>query len=130
MVLNGATLTDRALPATANWNTWADANINIFLTAGINRIAFNAYTGDDSDAINIDYIEIGAGSGTIGNYEAEATANTLAGTAVRTSNASASGGQFVSFVGNGAVNYAPVQQRQCADERNLSYGRILRQRRK
>ena len=49
--LNGSPLRDVSVPATADWNTPADADINVFLTAGINRIAFNASTDDDGGAL-------------------------------------------------------------------------------
>jgi hypothetical protein len=76
----------------------------MFLTAGINRIAFNAYTSDDTDSINIDYIDVAATSGTITGYEAEASANTRAGAAVVTSDSAASGGSYVGWIGAGAAN--------------------------
>ncbi|MCB0167299.1 MAG: dockerin, partial [Anaerolineae bacterium] len=58
MVLNGETLTDLSFPSTTDWNTWADHDVNVFLTAGINNISFDAYTTDDEGALNIDYIEV------------------------------------------------------------------------
>jgi hypothetical protein len=63
-----------------------------------------AYAGDDRDAVNIDYVDVAASSGTITSYEAEASANTLSGTARRGSNTGASGGQHVGFIGAGAGN--------------------------
>jgi len=92
------------VPATADWNTWADAHINVFLTAGINRIAFDSFTNDDSGAMNIDYIKVTPASGDINVYEAEALGNTLGGTAVVMNDSAASGGKYVGGIGNGAAN--------------------------
>ena len=74
------------------------------LTAGINRIGINAYTTDDSDAINVDYIDVQATTGTIASYEAEASGNTRGGTAVITTDSAASGGKYVGYIGLGAAN--------------------------
>ena len=104
LMLNGSPLKDVSVPATADWNTWADANINVFLTAGINRIAFDSFTNDDSGAMNIDYIEVTPGSGAINAYEAEASGNTLGGTAAVMNDSAASGGKYVGDIGNGAAN--------------------------
>ena len=104
VVLNGETLTDLFFPSTADWSTWADTDVNVFLTAGINNIAIDAYTTADEGAINIDYIEVTPSTGTITSYEAEAAGNTLGGNALVLSNGNASGGQFVGDVGNGAAN--------------------------
>lgn len=102
--LNGANLTDAALPGTANWSTWNTVTKKIFLTAGINRIEANAYASDDRDAINIDYLDVAATTGTMTAYQAEAAGNTRSGTAAVGSNSAASGGQYVGFVGAGAAN--------------------------
>jgi hypothetical protein len=102
MMLNGSLLTDISVHATTDWNTWADTNINVFLTAGINRIAFS---NDNRGAMNIDYIEVtSSGSGAIFTYEAEALCNTLGGTAAAMNDSAASGGQYVGHIGNGADN--------------------------
>ena len=102
--LNGADLTDLALPGTANWNTWNTVTRKVFLTAGINRVDVNAYATDDRDAVNLDYLDVAATTGTVTTYEAEATGNTLAGTAVITSDTAASGGRYVGYLGAGAAN--------------------------
>jgi hypothetical protein len=102
--LNGADLTDVALPGTADWNTWKTATTKVFLPAGISRVEFNAYATDDRDAVNIDYLDVAATSGTITGYEAEAGGNTLSGTAVVTSDSAASGGRYVGWLGAGAAN--------------------------
>jgi hypothetical protein len=104
--LNGADLTDVALPGTADWNTWNTVTTKVFLTAGINRIEANAYTrgSDDLDAINIDYLDVAAATGTVTGYQAEASGNTLSGTAVVSNNSASSGGKYVGYVGAGAAN--------------------------
>jgi hypothetical protein len=104
VMLNGSQLSDVALPGTANWNTWNSVTVKMFLTAGINRIELQAYTLDETDAANFDYIDVIPTTGTITGYEAEATANTLSGTAVVTNNTAASGGKYVGYVGAGAAN--------------------------
>lgn len=104
LLLNGSTVEDVSLPGTADWNTWNTVTTKLYLQAGINRISYDAYTTDDSDAINIDYIDVTGTTGTVGSYEAEATANTLAGTAVVTSNNGASGGKYVGYIGLGSGN--------------------------
>lgn len=104
MMLNGSVLQNVTLPGTADWNTWNSVTIKTFLQAGINRISLQAYTSDDSDAANFDYIDVVSTTGTITSYEAEASTNTRAGTAAVGSNAAASGGQFVGYIGLGAGN--------------------------
>jgi hypothetical protein len=102
--VNGSDLTDLALPRTADWNTWNTVTTKVFLPAGISRLEANAYAGDDRDAVNLDYLDVAATTGTITSYEAEASGNTLSGTAARGSNTGASGGQRVGFIGAGAGN--------------------------
>ncbi|MFD0475102.1 CBM35 domain-containing protein [Nonomuraea thailandensis] len=102
--LNGSDLTDLALSGTTDWNTWNTATIKAFLPAGISRLEVNAFAADDRDAVNIDYLDVAPTTGTITTYEAESSANTLAGTARVASNSGASGGQHVGFVGAGAGN--------------------------
>ena len=101
--LNGADLTDLALPGTADWNTWNTATSKVFLTAGINRVDVNAYASDDRDAINVDYLDVTAATGTVTAYQAE-TGTTLGGTAVVVSDGAASGGRYVGWIGAGAAN--------------------------
>lgn len=104
LVLNGSTVEDVPLPGTANWSSWNTVTTKVYLQAGINRISYNAYTNDDSDAINIDYVDVASTTGTIGSYEAESSANTLAGTAVVNANSGASGGKYVGYIGAGSGN--------------------------
>jgi hypothetical protein len=102
--VNGSALTNVALPGTADWNTWNTVTSKVYLPAGINRIDVNAYTNDDSDAVNIDYLDVAATTGTVTSYEAESSANTLGGTAAVASNSAASGGAYVGYIGAGAAN--------------------------
>lgn len=104
MTLNGTTLKDLSLNGTADWNTWASSTVKVFLTAGINRIGIQAFTADDSDAINVDYIDVVPTSGTIVSYEAEASGNSLGGSAVVTGDTAASGGKYVGWIGGGSAN--------------------------
>jgi hypothetical protein len=102
--LNGSDLTTVSLTGTKDWNTWNTSTTKVFLTAGINQIEVNAHTQDDADAINVDYIDVTSTTGTITAYQAEASTNTLAGTASVKSNDAASGGKYVGFVGGGSNN--------------------------
>jgi carbohydrate binding protein with CBM6 domain len=102
--LNGADLTTAALPGTADWNTWKTATTKVFLPAGISRIEYHAHTTDDQDAVNLDYLDVAASSGTITAYQAEAAGNTRSGTAVVTADAAANGGSYVGWIGAGAAN--------------------------
>jgi hypothetical protein len=102
--LNGADLTDVALPGTADWNTWRTATTKVFLPAGVSRVDVDAYASDDRDAVNLDYLDVVATTGTITSYEAEAAGNTLSGTAVVVSDSAASGGRYVGWLGAGAGN--------------------------
>lgn len=102
--LNGSDLTTVALPGTADWNTWKTATTKVFLHAGINQVEANAYASDDRDAVNLDYLDVTAATGTITAYQAESSANVLGGTAAVASNSAASGGKYVGYVGLGAAN--------------------------
>ncbi|GAA1647961.1 carbohydrate-binding protein [Actinoplanes couchii] len=102
--VNGSDLTDVALPGTADWNTWKTATTKVYLPAGINRIEYNAYASDDRDAVNLDYLDLAATSGTVTAYESESSANTRGGTAVVVADSAASGGNYVGWIGAGSAN--------------------------
>ncbi|MFC7529790.1 carbohydrate-binding protein [Actinoplanes sp. GCM10030250] len=104
ITLNGSTLTDLALPGTADWNTWNTVTAKVFLKAGINRIDVGAYATDDRDAVNVDYLDVTPATGTITTYQAEASGNQLAGAAAVVNDAAASGGKYVGWLGAGANN--------------------------
>lgn len=89
---------------TTNWSTWSDVTTTVFLQGGINLISFSAYTSDEVDCVNQDYIDVSAGIGTITSYEAEASGNTLSGTAVRQADSAASEGYNVGYIGRGSNN--------------------------
>jgi hypothetical protein len=101
LALDGSPLRDVPVPATADWNTPAEVNLDVFLAGGINRIAFFASTGG---ALCIDSIKVTPSGRTLDAYEAEAPANTLSGTAKVMSDPAASGGGYVGDIGNGAAN--------------------------
>jgi len=105
LALNGSQLADISIPATADWDTWADWRISLFLTAGINQIAFEAFTGNKWDAIHLRSIEVTPGNGWINSYEAESPQNELCGTAAVMDDPAASGGKYVGELGNGDANY-------------------------
>jgi hypothetical protein len=104
LALNGSQLADVSIPATADWDAWADWRISLFLTAGINQIAFEAFTGNEHNAINLRSIEVNSGSGWTSSYEAEAPQNALCGTAAVMDDPVASGGKYVGELGNGEAN--------------------------
>ncbi|MGW4912750.1 RICIN domain-containing protein [Streptomyces sp. NPDC004270] len=103
--VNGAKLTDLSLPGTADWNTWKTKTVTMYLSQGINRINYGAYTTDDSDNIAVDSIDVTTStSGSTASYEAEAAVNTLGGTAAIETDSAASGGKYVDWLGNGSAN--------------------------
>jgi hypothetical protein len=104
IMLNGSWLTDAVIPATADWDTWQEWEINVFLTAGINGIALDAIADNSQSAIHIRSLELTPGEGPVTIYEAEASQNTLQGTAAVEKDAAASGGEFVGHIGNGEAN--------------------------
>jgi Carbohydrate binding module (family 6) len=103
LYLNGPLLETVSLNGTANANTWSDKTLTMFLTGGINRIAYGS--NGSSNGVQLDYINVTATSGTVTTYEAASSNNTLGGTAVRQNNSDAPGGTQVGFVGQGSANY-------------------------
>nr|BAC54957.1 3-a-isomaltosyltransferase [Sporosarcina globispora] len=55
--VNNAKVTDLALPATANWDTWGTATVNVALNAGYNSIKVS-YDNTNTLGINLDNIAI------------------------------------------------------------------------
>lgn len=102
--VNGDAVADVNLPGTPDWNTWSTATTKVFLPAGISQVEFAAYTADDRDAVNIDYLDVSATSGDIATHQAESGANTMDGTARVVANDGADGGYHVGWIGNGADN--------------------------
>ena len=96
LVLNGFSLTEVSLPEAAN------TGLNVFLTAGINQIAFEATT---DIAIPVFTLEVDPGRGLVDVYEAESAQNTLGGTAIVVDDPTASGGRYVGGIGDGATNF-------------------------
>ena len=103
LYLNGPQVETVSLPATQNANTWSDATATLFLTQGINRVAYGANA--TSNGIQVDYIDVSSSSGTTTTYEATSSNNTLGGTAVSQNNSYAPGGTQVGYVGQGSANY-------------------------
>jgi uncharacterized protein YjbI with pentapeptide repeats len=104
VVLNGSWLADAAIPTTGDWDTWREWESDVFLTAGINQIALDAIAGGSQSAIHVRSLELSPGEGPVTTYEAEASQNTLRGTAAVEEDAAASGGKYVGHVGNGEAN--------------------------
>jgi hypothetical protein len=98
MEINGLKVLDLALSGGANWS---DMTMKAFLQAGINRITL---TNSDGGKFLVDFLDYIATTGGFASYEAEASANALAGTAAVASNASASGTKIVTKLGGGANN--------------------------
>ncbi|MEJ2043015.1 MAG: RICIN domain-containing protein [Reinekea sp.] len=116
MTLNGSDLTDLSLPATEDWNSWKTETIRAFLRAGINLVDLKAFTTDESDAVNLDYLEVKPTSEKATLYEAESSVNTLGGAAVVTNDSDASGGQYVGYIGNGSNNTLRFNQVNVAED--------------
>ena len=104
LALNDVPLKDVSIPATADWSTPAEVNFDVFLAAGINRIAFYAAADPEGGGLCIDSIEVTPANGPVDTYEAGATSNTLGGTARVVSDPAASSGSYVGDIGNGAAN--------------------------
>ena len=96
LILNGFSLTE------VSFSGAADPSVNVFLSAGINQIAFEAIT---DVAIPLLALEIAPGRGFADVYEAESAQNILAGTAIVLDDPTASGGKYVGGIGNGAENF-------------------------
>jgi Carbohydrate binding module (family 35)/Carbohydrate binding module (family 6) len=103
LYLNGPELETVSLPVTENANTWSDNTVTVYLTGGINRIAYGS--NGSSEGVQLDYLNVSSTSGTATTYEATSSSNTLGGTAVRQNNSSAPGGTQVGYVGQGSANY-------------------------
>ncbi|KAI8812368.1 carbohydrate binding family 6 [Cladochytrium replicatum] len=120
MRLNQEDLTILELHGTADWNSWNTVTVKAFLPAGINRVEFNAYTDDDVDAINIDFLDVASAAGTITNYEAESPANTVTGQAAIWNNAAASGGKYagnIGLVGNNTITFNNISAQKSGPHR-------------
>jgi hypothetical protein len=96
LMLNGLPLTEVSLRKVVN------PGLNVFLTAGINRVAFETIT---AVAIPVLGLEMVPAKGIVDVYEAESVQNTLGGTAVVIDDPTASGGKYVGGIGNGAANF-------------------------
>jgi hypothetical protein len=96
LLLNGLSLTDISLPLMTN------QGLNVFLIAGINRIAFETIS---EAAIHLLALEISPGGGLVTSYEAESAQNILGGAVAVVTDPAASGGKYVGAIGNGETNF-------------------------
>jgi hypothetical protein len=103
--LNGASLRTIALAGTGSSSTWTDASARLFLTAGINRIAYRAIPGKTNNGLALDYIDVTPAEGDIVTYRASSNVNTLGGAASVRQDSNAPGGDYVTSIGQGVENY-------------------------
>ncbi|MFT4283654.1 MAG: DUF4832 domain-containing protein [Protaetiibacter sp.] len=103
--VNGSSPTTVSFPATADWNTVGSVTVSVAVPSGSGNTVTIANPG--GWAPDIDRIVLGGGTTppppSSTSYEAEATANTLSGGAVRASCAACSGGSKVGYLGNGGT---------------------------
>ena len=91
LYVNGTKIKDTSLPATADWETWADKTETLSLNAGNNTIAYKAEASNIP--VNIDYIDAPGGPAGYTWCANENQAYTLPGTC------------DVAYGANGAFNY-------------------------
>jgi Carbohydrate binding module (family 35) len=98
LTANGEPVAGASLPSTSG--SIATASASVYLQAGMNPVTVTAGgTGAVQDVL------VAASSSSTGTtYQAESSSNTLAGTAVVTSDEWASGGDYVGYVGDAAAN--------------------------
>jgi hypothetical protein len=101
---SGSATTTLTLPGTTDWNTWSTVVQRTYLQAGINLVSYNAFTSDDSDDVALDALDVAYATGSTVSIEAEASTNTLAGTAVIQADSAASGAHNVGYIGKGSGN--------------------------
>ena len=98
LTANGEPVAGASLPSTGG--SIATATASVFLQAGLNPVTV---TANGSGSVQ-DVLVAAAPSSTGTTYQAESSANTLAGTAVVTSDTWASGGAYVGYIGDAAAN--------------------------
>ncbi|GIG61819.1 hypothetical protein Lfu02_61910 [Longispora fulva] len=93
--VNGGQASTVAFAPTGGWNVVGISELTLTLAAGANVIKVDSGTGygPDLDSVEIDPLSAPTA------YEAEASANTLAGAAVRSSCGACSGGNKVGYIG-------------------------------
>lgn len=104
MELNGEWVKDITVSQTGGWSDWQDAHQTIYLQGGINQITLSAFTNDEEDCVNQDYIELTPSNLQAVSYEAESANNSLYGSAVVEYAQNASGQHYVGWIGNGSNN--------------------------
>ncbi|MFC1408196.1 carbohydrate-binding protein [Streptacidiphilus sp. N1-12] len=100
---NGGTPVSVSVTPTADWQTTATTTVTLPLNAGSANTVTIANPTDWAPDIDRITVGVGAGGSTAGSFEAEASANTLTGTAVVAACGGCSGGQKVGYLGNGAT---------------------------
>ena len=98
LTANGEPVAGASLPSTSGATETAAASV--YLQTGLNPVTVTANgTGSVQD------VQVAASPSSTGTtYQAESSSNTLAGTAAVTSDAWASGGDYVGYIGDGSAN--------------------------
>ena len=98
LTANGEPVAGASLPSTSG--ATATATASVYLQTGLNPVTLTANgTGSVQD------VQVAASPSSTGTtYEAESSANTLAGTAAVESSQWASGGKYVGYIGDAAAN--------------------------
>jgi hypothetical protein len=100
--VNGGAATTVTFPATADWNSVGSVTVNVAIPSGSSNTVTIANPSDW--APDIDRIVTGGSTPPPpSSYEAEASGNTLTGTAAVAGCAACSGGSKVGYIGNGAA---------------------------
>ncbi|MFC9329564.1 carbohydrate-binding protein [Kitasatospora sp. NPDC057015] len=94
LVVNGTTVRQVTLPATANWDTWATSEQTVTLTAGANTVAL-AFTTADSGNVNLDNLTATTGTTTPGGTLQAESASLAGGASVASDHTGYTGTGFV-----------------------------------
>lgn len=106
LALNGSHLSELSIPATQGWS---DFELDLFLTEGINRLAFEVLEGTE---VSLRSLVLAPGQGKIRSYEAESPTNILSGSAVVIDDPMASGAKCVGADGtakDSAVEFTNIK---------------------
>jgi hypothetical protein len=85
-------------------SAWQQTGDRVWLHAGINNITYTATGAALARVDRLDVTPDTADAGSAVTYQAEASGNTLGGTAAVQANSHADGGSYVGWIGNGAAN--------------------------
>jgi hypothetical protein len=99
LTANGEPVAGSSLPSTSGVETTAAASV--YLQAGLNPVTVTAH-----GAASVQDVQVAASpsSSGVSTYQAESSANTLAGTAAVETDTWASGGKYVGWVGDASAN--------------------------